>query len=381
MVTAGREPELGPLLGWLRAGRAAAERIDFPVGTALPDGRLDLCKQQLGPDGARLVAEALRPRAADGTPGPVRHLLLGTDGLGDEGAAAVTARVLVADVSTLYLGCNGITTGGACRIADQLRASPQAVRALWLKRNPLGDAAGDLVRAASELRTLDLVQTGLTPAALAELTDALLATDRPPLERLYLGGNPLGPEGAEQVARLVAAGAVGELYLSAAGLGDRGTGALTAALRSAPYGRLTRLSVASSGIGPTALAELVTAAAGAGVELLDLGRVRAAAHLGAPDNRLDETAATAIGSALSGAAHRLRHLVLSNTGLRSRAAHRLLDAAPAAATATRYVLGKGVATTVRRRLDALSAHLPPPALPADVAAVISVHRTAPPTAS
>lgn len=80
-------------------------------------------------------------------------------------------------------------------------------------------------------------------------------------------------------------------------------------------------------------------------------------------------------AALTSAPHRLTHLVLTHTGMRSREAHRLLDAAPAAATATRYVLGKGIATSVRRRLDALSAHLPSPAVPEDVAAVRSVHRT------
>jgi hypothetical protein len=153
---------------------------------------------------------------------------------------------------------------------------------------------------------------------------------------------------------------------------------LAETLERAPHGRLTRLSVASNGIGPHATARLVLAAAAAGAELLDLGRVRAAGTLGAPDNRVDTEAATAIGRGLAAAPHRLAYLVLSHTGMRSREAHRLLDAAPAAATATRFVLGKGIATSVRRRLDALSAHVPMPATPGDVAAVRSVHRTAPP---
>jgi hypothetical protein len=71
----------------------------------------------------------------------------------------------------------------------------------------------------------------------------------------------------------------------------------------------------------------------------------------------------------------LRHLVLSNTGLGSQAAHRLLDGAQRAATPTRFVLGKGVAGSIRRRLDALSTGIPArPPVPADVAAVRSVHR-------
>ncbi|GGV82361.1 hypothetical protein GCM10010294_57380 [Streptomyces griseoloalbus] len=377
--------ELDPLLEWLRTGRPATKRLDFPAGTALPDGRLDLCKQGVGARGAALVAEALaRLRAGDGpgTPPPVRHLLLGTDGLGDEGAAAVAGRGT--GVETLYLACNGITAGGACRVADRLRASPSVVTGVWLKRNPLGSRGGhtaaELIESVRTLRTLDLVQTGLDAAGAVHLADALTAAahDGRPVERLFAGGNPLGEPGAEALAAVVAAGAVGELYVSAAGLGDAGARFLAAALERAPYGRLTRLSVAANGIGAGAVARLVTAATEAGVTLLDLGRVRAASVLGAADNHVDLAAAGAIGEALAAGPHRLSHLVLTHTGMRSREAHRLLDTAPGAATATRFVLGAGVAASVKRRLHAWSAHVPPPAVPADVAAVRSVHRTAPP---
>lgn len=378
-VVARPAAELGPLLDWLREGTAAGRRLDFPAGTAMPDGRLDLCKQALGPDGAALIAEAL---AGTARPAGVRHLLLGTDGLGDDGAAEVTGKTVGAGIETLYLGCNGITAGGACRIADNLRASEHVVSGVWLKRNPLGTtggrAAAGLVAAASGLRTLDLVQTGLDPAGLAVLAEALLgaAGAGRRVERLFVGGNPLGRTGAAPLAALLAAGAVGELYASAAGLGDAGALLLADALERAPYGRTARLSVASNGIGPGAAARLATAAATSGVELLDLGRVRAAGVLGAADNRLDLAAAETIGEALAVREHRLTHLVLSHTGLRSRGAHRLLDAAPRATTPTRFVLGKGIATSVKRRLDALSAHLPRPAVSADVEAVRSVHRTA-----
>lgn len=374
-VVARPAAELAPLLDWLRAGRPAGERLDFAAGTVLPDGRLDLCKQGIGARGAALVAEALSEGAS-----PVRHLLLGTDGLGDEGAAAVAGG---AHVETLYLGCNGITAGGACRIADQLRASPRVVTGVWLKRNPLGDgggrAAAGLVEAARSLRTLDLVQTGLDAPGTVVLADALLAAadNGRRIQRLFVGGNPLGAAGAVPLAALIADGAVDELYVSAARLGDAGALRLADALEQAPYGRLIRLSVASNGIGAPAVARLVAAATAAGVTLLDLGRVRAAGVLGAADNHVDLAAATAVADTLAGGAHRLTHLVLTHTGMRSREAHRLLDTAPRAATATRFVLGRGIATSVKRRLEALSAHVPAPAVPADVAAVRSVHRTAP----
>ncbi len=281
-VTPRPADDLAPLLDWLRTGRTPAERLDFAAGTALPDGRLDLCKQALGPDGAAAVADALRP-------GPVRHLLLGTDGLGDRGASTVTEKAAETGVETLYLGCNGITAGGVCRIADGLRASPQAVTGVWLKRNPLGADGGggravaDLIESARSLRTLDLVQTGLDATELDLLTGALTVADRQGrrIERLYVGGNPLGTEGARPLAALLTSGAVGELYVAAARLGDEGALLLADALTTAPHGRLRRLSVASNGIGPRAVAALVSAAVAAGVEVCDLGRVKAAGVLGA----------------------------------------------------------------------------------------------------
>lgn len=365
--------ELEPVLAWLRSGEAVTGRTDFPAGTALPDGRLDMCKQNLGPAGAGAVAAAL----PDGG-GPVRHLLLGTDGLGDAGVEAVVPAAVGAQIETLYLGCNGIGEGGACTIAGQLLASPGVVQALWLKRNPLGEggsrAIAEVVREGTVLRTLDLVQTGLDAGGLAVLVDALLTGRR--VTRVYLGGNRLGAEGGAHLARLVSAGVVAELYAAAAFLGDAGAAALAAGLRSAPAGVLRRLSVASNGIGPEALADLVASAAGAGVELVDAARVRAAGTLGAEDNRLDEAAAAVIGEALGNTPHRLGYVDLRNTGMGSRGALRLLDGARKATTPTRYMLGNGIASRVKKELAVLAADAAAPTTSRDVRAVRSVYRTA-----
>jgi hypothetical protein len=422
--------DLEPLLAWLRTGMPATRRLDFPAGTALPDGRLDLCKQDLGPLGASRVAAALPVLsalppfpAASGRPtqvgdpaeladpaesdhpapptppglgaesaapaqrpdaeAPVRHLLLGTDGLGDDGAQAVAEGAGERGVRTLYLGCNAITAAGTCRIANRLRASPQAVRAVWLKRNPLGAgggaAAAELIESAPLLRTLDLVQTGIGPHDVGEVVDALIAaagTGRA-FERLYVGGNRLGDAGALRLARLVEAGAVAELYVSAAGLGDAGALILADALDAAPRGRLRRLSCASNGIGPRATARLVRSAAFAGVELLDLGRVASAGALGASDNRVDAASLAEVGAALSEHEHQLSYFVLADCGMRSSEALALLEnLSPSAAATTRFVLGKGVAASVRRRYAALAAGVAAPQTPADVAAIRSVYRTA-----
>jgi hypothetical protein len=365
-------------------------RTAFPAGTALPDGRLDMCKQDLGPLGATAVANAL-PEGG----GPVKHLLLGTDGLGDAGVGAVAPKAVAAKVETLYLGCNGIGGGGVCEIANQLIASPGVVKALWLKRNPVGPdgvrAVAEIVRAGTVLRTIDLTQTGLAASDVAVLVDAMIAAakqqagndgDQPghAIERLYLSGNQLGADGAQEVARLLIAGAVADLYVSAARLGDAGAHTLATALRTAPRGALRRLSVASNGIGSAALAGLIAATAEAGVELFDAGRVKAAAILGAQDNRLDEPGAATIATALAAAPHSLGYVNLRYTDLGSPGALRLLEGAQRAASPTRFMLGTGIAKRVKKELTALAAGVPASVLDVapDVRAIRSVYRTAPP---
>lgn len=373
--------ELAPVLAWLRRGEAVRNRTDFPAGTALPDGRLDMCKQDLGPLGAAAVANAL-PEGG----GPVKHLLLGTDGLGDAGASAVAPKAVAAKVETLYLGCNAIGGGGVCEIAGQLIASPGVVKALWLKRNPVGPdgvrAVAETVRAGTVLRTIDLTQTGLTAPDIAVLVDAMIAISdgAHAIERLYLSGNQLGVDGAQELARLLTAGAVAELYVSAARLGDSGARVLATALRMAPPGSLRRLSVASNGIGSAALADLIAAAATAGVELFDAGRVKAAAILAADDNHLDEPGAATVAEALAAAPHSLAYLNLRYTDLGSPGALRLLDGAQRAATPTRFMLGGGIAKRVKKELTALAAGIPASVLDvaSDVRAIRSVYRTAPP---
>ncbi|MEU8378828.1 ribonuclease inhibitor [Streptosporangium sp. NPDC048865] len=362
--------DLDGLLAWLRSGRPVTRRTDFAVGTAMPGGRLDLCKQALGPRGAEQVAEAL-PYG-----GPTRHLLLGTDELGDAGADTGARAATASGAETLYLGCNGITATGACRVADRLIASPGIVRGLWLKRNPLGPEGGRLVgeAVATGLNTVDLVQTRLDAGGLAMLVDRVLAAGG--IGRLYVSGNPLGPAGAAELARLISADGVEELYVSAAGLGDEGARTLAGAVRAVRAGRLRRMSVASNGIGAVAAAELVAAAVTAGIEVLDLGRVRSAGVLGAEDNRLGVEGAASVARALAAGPHRLAHLDLCHTGVGSRGALHLLDGALRAPSPTRFALSGGIASRVKRELGRLAAAVPELRPHPEVAAVRSVHRTA-----
>jgi len=124
--------ELKSLIDYLQTDRPIAQKIVFPRGTVMPDGRLDLCKQDLGVMGCHLVTEALANNDA------IASLLLGTNGIGDRGAKDV-ARLIQRNnrLEIVYLGCNGISSTGIAALAEALTQN-QSIAGLWLKRNPIG---------------------------------------------------------------------------------------------------------------------------------------------------------------------------------------------------------------------------------------------------
>lgn len=351
-----------PLLDRLADPAPVRDAESFPLGTLQPDGRVDLCKQGLGPVGVT----PLLPAA--GASAHARHLLLGTNSLGDTGARALAATVAGEHgIATVYLGCNRITAEGSAALADAL-ATDTTVRALWLKRNPVGDtgvaALAAALRRNTAVRTLDLVNTGITRDGLAALLAAL--ADRPrPLERLFLGGNGFGPDSADLLAALLRDAGVRELYLAANHLGDAG---VTALARVCDPARPVHLGLGGNGVTPAGARAL--AAALDGISGLDLGRPPSQHALGAPGNTTGDEAAAALAEELSGSP--LRRLALQHTGVTGRGAKRILAAVPDD-TRLEYVgLGAGVPRRVKRALrDRLR-----PAVPAhpDVRAIGSVYR-------
>ena len=314
--------ELQPLLAHLRGGLAASGIRAFPRGTLMEDGRLDLCKQALGPAGCRMVTEAL------GQNHTVVSLLLGTDGIGNAGAADV-ARLAEKNpsVEVLYLGCNRISADGVAPLAAALSAAASSVTGLWLKRNPIGpDGAkrlAEMLRTNTSLRTLDLVNTRLGHEGLAALTEALTHSNQT-VERLYLGGNFFGPEEAPLLAEIIhRAPNLKALLLNVGFLGDAGAALLASAL---PESRLEELGLASNGIGPDGAA-LVFDAAAAHPTLthLDLGYSVSTRVLGASANALGDAGAAHAARFLA-ANPILRHLDLRGSGFTGEGTARLADA-------------------------------------------------------
>jgi len=335
----------------------------FPRGTVQADGRLDLCKQGVGPVQAGLITAAAAHSPL------VRHLLLGTNALGTDGTRAVADALQPGHgIETLYLGCNLIGPTGVDALADRL-AGDDTVKALWLKRNPVGDEGVRRLAAAlsgnTSMRTLDLVNTGLTVTGLTALAGAL-ATGGPRLQRLYLGGNGFGPQAVPALTRLIHEAGIRELYLAANDLGDDGTAALAAAAAGVPM----TLGLGGNGLTPTGAAGLARHC-GRWVAL-DLARPPSERALGARANVVGDDGAIAFAEMLPQL--RLRRLDLRRTGIGGRGALRLAEAVDGHPTLEYLGLTGGVPRRVRRRVATLLADRPQTEPHPDIHAIASVYR-------
>jgi hypothetical protein len=355
--------EFDPLLGRLATPAPVADTEVFPRGTVRADGRLDLCKQGVGPaQTARIVAAAVNSPL-------VRHLLLGTNALGGTGARAVADALRPGHrLHTLYLGCNLIDATGVAALAERLAADDQ-VRALWLKRNPVGDDGvtrlADALRVNTTLRTLDLVNVGMSVRGLTTLAAAL--ADRPTaMQRLFLGGNGLGPDAVPALGALIHAAGVRELYLAANHLGDDGVAALAALADGVPM----TLGLGGNGVTPVGVAALARHLAA--WEALDLARPPSERALGARGNVVGDAGAEALAAALPGA--RLRRLDVRRTEIGGRGARQLVAAIEGHPTLRYLGINGGVPRKQRRRAAMLLAEQPAPVPHEDIQAIASVYR-------
>jgi Ran GTPase-activating protein (RanGAP) involved in mRNA processing and transport len=249
--------DLRALVDFLNQNQPSTNTPVFPRGTIMPDGRLDLCKQSIGMAGAELITAALSHNTN------IVSLLLGTNGIGDEGAQHV-ARLVQKNhcLKVIYLGCNAISDRGIAAIALALQSN-DSVTGLWLKRNPIGGAGAvhlaAMLRHNRSIRSLDLVHTQLGDAGLAAILETLISTNRT-VERLYLGGNQIGSQHAQQISRLLKENnRLTGLFLNVSRLEDVGAKILADALIQNQT--LTDLGLASNGIqnkGCCALIESVT---------------------------------------------------------------------------------------------------------------------------
>jgi hypothetical protein len=271
--------ELDELVAWLESDASAEETRVFARGTFLPDGRLDLCKQGVGPLGCARLTGALKTNSR------VKSVLLGTDAIGDVGASSV-ARLIESNLhlEVIYLGCNGISSRGAGELARVLESN-SSVKGLWLKRNPIGDdgllALAQMLRCNTTLEVLDVVNCGFGGEAFARLV-ATLRDENRTLKRFYAGGNG-APPALFLAECLNISPALEGLFLNASALENRGAKFLGKALSR--NRALRELGIGSNGIGLEGLSALCDGlAVNQTLESLDLGRAASQTVLGAAGN-------------------------------------------------------------------------------------------------
>lgn len=280
--------DLEPLLAALQANSLPPQTIQFPAGSLGANGSLDLCKQNLGAAGCAYLVQNLRSHNL------IHTLLLGTNAIGDEGAARVAELIACGHLESVYLGCNLIGAAGLEHLTNALR-NDQKVRALWLKRNPIGATGlrliSQMLESNTTLRTLDVVNTSPDHASMLELL-GVIAT-HPSLEYVYLSGNGLDTAEAPALAQCLEQNKLRGLYLSVNHLGDTGATQLAAALQR--NSSLEFLSLASNGIGDAGVIALAEAARQhPSLVSLDLGYAPSTKALGAKPNAFGQACVPSI---------------------------------------------------------------------------------------
>jgi len=371
--------ELMPLILRLQENVVNQPKETFPRGTLVEDGRLDLCKQQVGASGARLITQALENNTI------VTSLMLGTDGLGDSGAQSIAELINKNNtLTTIYLGCNVIRQAGVRALTEALKQNQQ-VKGLWLKRNPIGIEGAtyiaDMLRINQSIRTLDLVNTNIGLAGLRLIVRSLIEENRT-VERLYLGGNQLGETAAQELATLLQENdhIIG-LFLNVNHLSDQGAQQLAKGL--AQNSTLQELGLASNHIGidgVTALSEVIMKHPN--LRGLDLGYSPSTKVLGEHANHLGDQG-TVIISQLLKQNKTLITLNLTKTAITTTGVHTLLEGLENNWTLCKLILNCRLPLELKNHLKQLlarnQARIPETVMnpPSDIKAIKSVYRTKP----
>lgn len=261
---------------------------------------LEITRTPIGEDGARAIADAIRPGGALGC---VRALTLSRTMIGDAGAAIVAP---IADLERLHLDNNDLRDTGATAIAEQVSLT---IRELELSYNRIGEHGA---------------------AAIAE--SPRLAK----LEKLWLIKNPLGPYGVSRFIRTMQLPGLTFLDISWCGLGEH----MAAVLATPHLAQLKSLDLCGNAIGERGVRALV------GRPLPRLERLQ----LG--DNHLTDGAI----DILCAHAHHLpalRQLSLENNPISDRSLDRLEQSPLWSQLAKLHIYGGTQATYAR--LEALSA--------------------------
>lgn len=245
---------------------------EFFRGASFKDGRMDLCKQVVGPTHIDALCEAVQHNSH------IRHFLLGNN-IAFDGAppqlahsmaqimssnsppietwcVSVRKRLFLTFFSFRYLAGNCINDAIVKELCQGLMTNTVA-KSLWLKRNPLGPKGmwpmRNLLECNNTLTTLDLDNCGILDEGIEILAEAKNCSIR----HLYMDANGITETGAMHLAKFVEAhvSVLKSLYVSINRFGDTGAIAICEALRDSKT--LKRLSMSSNRITDAAAEQIV----------------------------------------------------------------------------------------------------------------------------
>ncbi len=242
---------LSPFLEHLRENKEVLEnKLIFERGVQYDDGRMDLCKQVVGPTYIGKLMDSLVNNSH------VEHFLLGNNIINYEGATEINKFLTnehIPKIKTWYLAGNEIDDKGVKLICEALEKDNDC-EALWLKRNPIKiDGAKHIAKMLEnngKIKILDLHNTGILDQGCQYIFESLKKNRT--LRHIYVDANAITPEGIKYVANyfdfLVANNIKGitSLWMDINRIDDEGCIVLAESLRN--YRHLKRLIIGSNRI-------------------------------------------------------------------------------------------------------------------------------------
>jgi Ran GTPase-activating protein (RanGAP) involved in mRNA processing and transport len=240
-VTVAPLEDLLPFFSFLESGEPARfdneGKMEFKRGVIYTDGRIDMCKQVVGPDHIQKLLDSIRKNSQ------VKHFLLGNNICGPQGAKAISEFIEFANVTseaprieTFYIAGNEINHEGTRLIAGAL-ATNKWCRSLWLKRNPVGSQGcqhlAEMLKTNQQLVCLDLHNCGIGDDGVERLFEGLKLNKS--LKHLHLGANGLTSKSANTIVEYlnhINQTGLESLWLGINRLGDDGVKILESGLKN-----------------------------------------------------------------------------------------------------------------------------------------------------
>ena len=293
-VTVAETEKITHFIDWLSSNQVITAPQMFTLGTMYPDGRMDMCKQVVGPTHIGKLCQAVAKNQQ------VKHFLLGNniacDGSFVAGAEAMaTLMKSSSEIKTWYLAGNCIDADCVKVLCDGLKTNITC-EALWLKRNPIGPIGagylGELFNYNRSIVLLDLHNCGLLDEGLINFCYNLRCDSKDlSLKHLYLDANGLtnNPESVKIFCAFLKRykNNLESLFLSINKFGDLPIIQICQALSGTPV--LKRLILSSNGLSDAAMPAMIEFMLKcSNLVVLGLGYYKSTAELGESQNKITD---------------------------------------------------------------------------------------------